>query len=357
MSRFFSKKYDGLTPYVPGEQPKKGQKFVKLNTNESPFPPSLKAVAAGFEAVNGLNLYSDPVCLKLRQTAAGVFGVGAGNVTCGNGSDEVLNFAFAAFCDGLTPAVFPDVTYGFYPVFAAQNRVPFVEIPLKDDFSVDVERMAAEKGTLFIANPNAPTGVALSIETIEFLLESDPSRMVVVDEAYVDFGAESAVGLIGKYENLLVTQTFSKSRSMAGARLGLGFAQESVIADIETLRNSLNPYNVNSVTLAMGAAALRDEEYTRANCLVIGKNRERTGEFLRSRGFVVTDSKANFVFASHPEIGGAEFNMKLREKGILVRHFGRPERIADYNRITVGSAEQMDFFEKAVDAILLETLK
>jgi histidinol-phosphate aminotransferase len=356
MSRFFSEKYEGLSPYVPGEQPRGGRKFVKLNTNESPFPPSPKAVAAGIEAVNGLNLYSDPSCIELRRKASDVFGVGADNITCANGSDEVLNFAFAAFCDSGTPAVFPDVTYGFYPVFAAQNRVPFKEIPLKEDFSVDVERMAAEKGTLFIANPNAPTGVALSLEAIRFLLESDASRMVVVDEAYVDFGAESAVGLVGKYENLLVTQTFSKSRSMAGARLGFGFAQERVIADIETLRNSVNPYNVNSVTQAMGAGALEDEAYTRENCLVIEKNRDELSAYLKRRGFLLTDSKANFVFAAHPKIGGVGFYLKLREKGILVRHFARPERIVDYNRITVGSREQTDVFEKAVDGILEEIL-
>ena len=354
MSRFFSRKFDGLTPYVPGEQPRDGRKFVKLNTNESPFPPSEKAVEAGKKAVGGTNFYSDPLCLKLRKKAAEVFSVGAENITCGNGSDEVLNFAFAAFCDDGTPAVFPDVTYGFYPVFTVQNRVPYIEVPLKEDFSVDIEAMAAEKGTLFVANPNAPTGVALTLDEIEFLVKSDTSRMVVVDEAYVDFGAKSAVGLIKKYENILVTQTFSKSRSMAGARLGLGFACESVIRDMETLRNSLNPYNVNSVTLAMGEAALSDGEYTKKNCLVIAENREKTAAFLKKRGFFVTDSKANFVFASHPLIGGKDFNLRLREKGILVRHFGRPERIAGWNRITVGSREQMEIFEKAVDEILAE---
>ncbi len=346
MSRFFSKKYIDLTPYVPGEQPRGGG-FIKLNTNESPFPPSAKALEAARKAAENVNLYSDPSCARLRETAAAAYGVRPGNIICGNGSDELLNFAFMAYCDETHPAVFPDISYGFYPVFALQNRVPFTQIPLAEDLSMDVRKLRAAGGVLFIANPNAPTGLLLGTGEIEELLLSDPARMVVVDEAYIDFGGESAVKLIEKYDNLLVIQTFSKSRSMAGARLGLAFAQESVIADLETLKYSLNPYNVNAVTQAMGVAALEDRGYMLDNCRTVIENREMTKAALKSAGFEVTDSAANFVFAKHPDAGGAELYAKLREKGILVRHFSSPARISDYNRITVGTRDQMEAFIKA----------
>ena len=217
MSRFFSSEYHTLTPYTPGEQPK-DQQYIKLNTNESPFPPSAKAVTAAAEAATQLQLYSDPECRVLVQKAAEVFGVAPDEMLFTNGSDEILNFAFMAFCDEQHPAIFPDITYGFYPVFAELNGVPYTEIPLKEDFSVSVSDYLAQHKTIFLANPNAPTGMALSLAEIEQIVQSNPDSVVVIDEAYVDFGAESAISLIHRYDNLLVTQTFSKSRSMAGAR-------------------------------------------------------------------------------------------------------------------------------------------
>lgn len=350
MSKFFSSKFSGLAPYVPGEQPK-GAEYIKLNTNESPFPPSPKAVAAGAKALERLMLYPDPECSALCKAAAETFGVRPEQIVCTNGSDEVLSWAFAAFCDGDRPAVFPDVTYGFYPVFARENGVPYREVPLKDDLTMDIDALMAAQGTLFIANPNAPTGIALSRDTIEALLQADPERMVVVDEAYVDFGGESVVKLIDRYDNLLVTQTFSKSRSMAGARLGLGFAAEPVIRDLNTLRFSVNPYNVNSVTLAAGVGALSDPAYTEANCRTIEENRAFTAAGLAKLGFELTDSKANFVFARLPGIDGEALYKALKAKGILVRHFAKPARIADYLRITIGSRAQMEALLSAMAEI------
>lgn len=350
MSRFFSGKYSALTPYVPGEQPR-DRKFVKLNTNESPFPPSPKAVQAAELAAKSVQLYSDPSCRALRETAAALYGVKSDNVICTNGSDEILSFAFAAFCDDGNPAVFCDVTYGFYKVFAAFHRVPATVIPLKEDLTADVNALKEARGTLFIANPNAPTGLALGLDDIEALAASDPERAVVIDEAYVDFGGDSAIPLVKRYPNLLVTRTFSKSRSMAGARLGLGIADASLIADLETLRYSTNPYNINSVTLAMGKAALEDEEYTKKNCRTIAENREFLIAKLRELGFFVTDSKANFVFCRHNSLSGEEIYTRLRQRGVLVRHFDEP-RIRDFNRITVGSREECGILIKELETVL-----
>ena len=351
MSRFFSNKFSGLAPYVPGEQPR-GAEYIKLNTNESPFPPSPGAVAAGAKALERLMLYPDPECGALCAAAAETFGVRPEQVICTNGSDEVLSWAFAAFCDGDRPAVFPDVTYGFYPVFAREQGVPYREVPLKDDLTVDIDAFMEAKGTLVIANPNAPTGIALPRDVIEALLRADPARMVVVDEAYVDFGGESVVKLIERYDNLLVTQTFSKSRSMAGARLGLGFAVEPVIRDLNTLRFSVNPYNVNSVTLAAGIGALADPAYTAANCRTVIENRAFAAAELIKLGFELTDSRANFVFARYPGVDGETLYRELKAKGILVRHFARPVRISDYLRITVGTRAQMEALLRALAEII-----
>ena len=351
MTDFFKTKYKDLTPYVPGEQPR-GGRYVKLNTNESPFPPSPKAVESGMAWLSKANLYSDPSCTDLIKAASASFGVPETCIIASNGSDEVLSWAFAAFCGEGRPGIFPDVTYGFYPVFAAQNRVPYKVIPLRDDLSLDTERMAEADGTLFIANPNAPTGIALSRDEIEKLVKSKPDRIVVVDEAYVDFGAESALALIAKYENLLVTQTFSKSRSMAGARLGFGFACEKLIRDLNTLRYSFNPYNVNMITQAMGIGALSDGGYTLGNCREIIKNRIFASEELKKIGFRLTDSSANFIFAAHPDHSGREIYDYLRENRILIRHFSQPERIKDYNRITVGSTDEMEKLIAALAALI-----
>lgn len=352
MSRFFSKKYDKLTPYTPGEQPRE-RKYIKLNTNESPFAPSEKVVARVAEAARNLQLYSDPTCRALHEKLAEVLGVAPDEVLSTNGSDEILNFAFMAFCDDEHPAAFADITYGFYSVFAELNGVPYDTIPLREDFSIGVEDYIGIGKTIFIANPNAPTGIALSPCEIEKILVSNPDNVVVVDEAYVDFGGESCIPLIKKYKNLLVTGTFSKSRSMAGARLGFGVACRELIADLNTIKYSTNPYNVNSMTMAAGIAMLEDEETTRKNCVTIMENRAWAAAEMKKLGFRMTDSKTNFLFAMHPDMDGAAVYAKLREKGILVRHFSTP-RIAAYNRITVGSRVEMETLIAALKQILEE---
>ena len=350
MSKYLSRKYESLVPYTPGEQPKE-RKFIKLNTNESPFPPSAKAVEYASRAAESLQLYSDPECTPLHAKFAEACGVTPDMVLATNGSDEILNFAFMAFCDKDTPAVFADITYGFYSVFAEINSLPARVIPLKDDFTVNIEDYFDAKGTIFIANPNAPTGIALTRNEIELVLKNNPNNVVVIDEAYVDFGGESCIPLIEKYDNLLVTQTFSKSRSMAGARLGFGIGSKALIADLRTIKYSTNPYNINSMTMAAGIGQLEDEETTRKNCKIIAENRDFLTSELRSLGFDVTDSKTNFVFAKSDKIGGADLYSALRERGILVRHF-TAEKIADYNRITVGTRDQVDALLGAIKDIL-----
>lgn len=352
MSRFFSEKYSTLTPYTPGEQPTERQ-YVKLNTNESPFPPSDKAMAAAAQAAGQLQLYPDPTCRELTAAVAAMCGVNADEVLLTNGSDEILNFAFMAFCDGAHPAVFPDITYGFYKVFAELNGVPYRTVPLRDDLSVDPADFYGANGTVFIANPNAPTGLTLSVAAVEEILKNNPDNVVVIDEAYVDFGAESCVSLIRKYDNLLVTQTFSKSRSMAGARLGFGVGQSSLINDLNTVKYSTNPYNINRLTMAAGLGTLADEAYTRENCRTIMRTRESTTAALRSLGFELADSYTNFLFAKYPGIDGERLYRQLKERGILVRHFAQP-RIADYIRITVGSETEMQVLMGALREIVEE---
>ncbi len=352
MSRFLSDRRKNLVPYTPGEQPK-DMKYVKLNTNESPFPPSEKAVSRACEAAEKLNLYPDPECKVLTEEIAKMCGVSAEEVLVTNGSDEILNFAFIAFCDEKTKAVFPDITYGFYPVFAEINNVPYEEIPLRDDFTINVDDYCGINKNIFIANPNAPTGIMLSLNDIEKILKTNPDNIVVIDEAYVDFGGISAIPLIKKYDNLIVTQTFSKSRSMAGARLGFGVASSELIRDLNTIKYSTNPYNINTMTIAAGLGVLSDEEYTKANCNEIIKNREFTVAELSKLGFSCTNSKANFIFVKHDNANGKEIYLKLKEKGVLIRHFEK-ERISDYNRITIGSREQMEVFIEKLSEVLEE---
>ncbi len=354
MSRYFSKRNATLVPYTPGEQPRE-RTYIKLNTNESPFPPSPRALALAREAAERCALYPDPTMKALREALAETLDVSPDCILPTNGSDEILNFAFAAFCDEKTPAVFADITYGFYAVFADLYHLPTRVIPLREDFSLEPRDYYRAGGTVFIANPNAPTGLALSLDDIEGILRENPDNVVVIDEAYIDFGGESAVPLTTKYDNLLVTQTFSKSRSMAGARLGFGVASPALIRDLDTIKYSTNPYNVNAMTAAMGIGSLADGATTAANCAAIVENRAYTEESLRRLGFELTPSLTNFVFARHPALSGEAVYTALREKGILVRHFTSP-RIADYNRITVGSRADMEALVAALKTILEETL-
>ncbi|MBE6679021.1 MAG: histidinol-phosphate transaminase [Ruminococcaceae bacterium] len=352
MSRFFSEKYKNLTPYTPGEQPR-DMKYIKLNTNESPYLPSEDAIEMAAQAARSLQLYPDPECHELHEKLASLYKVDKSMVLAGNGSDEILNFAFMAFCDKEHPARFPDITYGFYTVFAEINGIPYSELPLNEDFTINISDYTNKNETVFIANPNAPTGIALSLEEIELIVKSNPDAVVVIDEAYVDFGAESAVPLTKKYDNLLVVQTFSKSRSMAGARLGVAVGNAALIADLNTIKYSTNPYNINRMTMAAGIGTLCDEEYTQKNCASIIENREYATERMKKMGFEMTPSLANFIFAKHKKIGGEALYQALRERGILVRHFSK-KRLEDYNRITVGSREQMEILCDRLEEILEE---
>lgn len=352
MSRFLSKKHEKLVPYTPGEQPR-DMKYIKLNTNESPFAPSSLALEYASREAQKYQLYSDPECTELVEYAAKYFGINRDEILFTNGSDEILNFAFMAFCDKDHPAYFADITYGFYSVFADINNVPYKTIPLNDDFTINVSDYYGLCGVIFIANPNAPTGIALSLDEIESIIKANPDNIVVIDEAYVDFGAQSAVKLVKKYDNLLVTQTFSKSRSMAGARLGFGIGCSEIISDLNAIKYSTNPYNVNRVTMAAGLGALADDRYTKYNCKQIIETREKCKKELSALGFEMTPSVTNFLFVKHPTASGEKIYNSLKDRGILVRHFSTPA-LKEYNRITIGLDSDMDALIKALAEILEE---
>ena len=351
MSRFLSPALSAVTPYTPGEQPQ-DQQYIKLNTNESPYLPSPRVVAAVSEAeVEKLRLYSDPACAQLLRTAAAHFGLQPSQVMPGNGSDENLFFALRAFCDEEHPLAYADITYGCYGVWCGLMHIPSRIIPLREDFTLDPADYYGLNTTIVLANPNAPTGLALPRSAIEGILKANPDHVVIVDEAYVDFGGESCVPLIDRYENLLVVQTFSKSRQLAGARLGLAMGNAKLIADLNRVKFSLNPYNINRLTLKAGQAALEDTAYFEKTRAAIMDTRAWTIQQLTDRGFTVLDSRTNFVFASTERINGGELYKKLKENGILVRHFDAP-RIDNWLRITIGTPEQMQALMDAVDKIL-----
>ena len=354
MSRFINSKFSSLEAYTPGEQPT-DMKYIKLNTNESPYPPSEGVIqAVNSVEVSKLNLYPDPACGALKDSIAGLYGVERKNVFVSNGSDDILNFFFMAFCDSDEhPVKFPSISYGFYKVYAELYGVKYKCPDLREDFSIDICDYMGNDANVVIANPNAPTGIALSRAEIERIVKANPDRVVLVDEAYVDFGAESAVELTGKYDNLIVVCTYSKSRSMAGARLGFAIACEELIKDLEKIKYSTNPYNINRLTMVAGIAAITDNGYYTDNCRKVAQTREYTQQRLVSMGFSVTPSKSNFIFASHPDVSGEELYLTLKSRGILVRHFS-DKRICEYNRITVGTREQMDAFLNAVDNVLKE---
>ena len=350
MSRFISSRYRDLEPYVPGEQPS-SQTYIKLNTNEPPFSVSPEVLEKANRRARPYRLYSDTQCVELRKTLSEVYGVPAERIMVTGGSDEALNLAFMTFCSDDMPALFPDITYGFYKVYANVNRLPYEEIPLREDFSLALEDYRGKRGTVFLANPNAPTGIALRRDEIEAFAASRPDDVLVVDEAYVDFGAESCVPLVEKCPNLAVIQTFSKSRSLAGARLGFVIAGEDLIQDLNTLRFSTNPYDVSSFTQALGVAVLEDEAAIRQNCITIQQNRAWTTEMLEKLGFTVLPSLSNFVFARTDRMDGERLYLALKDKGILVRHFSSP-RIRDFNRITIGAIEDMRALKTALETIL-----
>lgn len=351
MSRFLNAKYAGLTAYTPGEQPRDRQ-YIKLNTNESPYPPSPAVLATlDRQDVADLRLYSDPEGTALRAALAQRYGVTPGQVFLSNGSDDILNFAFMAF--GADGAVFPSLTYSFYPVFAALHQVACETVPLAEDFSIDPAALAGRGKLTVLANPNAPTGLALSLDQVEAIVAADPAHVVVVDEAYVDFGADSAASLVDRYDNLLVVMTYSKSRSMAGARLGFALGSRALIEDLEKLKYSTNPYNVNRLTLKLGQAAVDSDDYFRDKARQIMATRDKTAVALRALGFAMPDSRANFLFLTHPKLDGADFYRRCKERGILIRHFSDPA-IAQYNRVTIGTEEDMAAFVQAAREILQE---
>ncbi|MBE6576762.1 MAG: histidinol-phosphate transaminase [Ruminococcaceae bacterium] len=354
MSKYMNSRFSGLEAYTPGEQPTDMQ-YVKLNTNESPYPPSDGVIAAvNSEEVSKLNLYPDPTCKALKDAIASLYGVKRENVFVSNGSDDILNFFFMAFCDEREhPVKFPSISYGFYRVYAELYGVDYKAVPLNEDFTINLADYMANDANVVIANPNAPTGIALSLDDVESIVVANPERVVLVDEAYVDFGAESAVSLTNKYKNLIVVCTYSKSRSMAGARLGFAIADAELIADLEKIKYSTNPYNINRLTMVAGIAAIKDNDYYVNNCKKVIEAREYTVKKLVNMGFEVTPSKANFIFAKSKDIGGKELYLELKKRGILVRHFDTPA-ICEYNRITVGSREQMDKLLLTVEHILKE---
>ena len=353
MSRYMSARFDGLEAYVPGEQPQDMQ-YVKLNTNESPFPPSPQVL----EAVNAaqtarLNLYPDPEGKVLRERLAAMYGVKPENVFLANGSDELLSFAFMAFCDEERPVAFPNISYGFYPVYASLYWVPSTEIPLKEDFSLDPGDYCGLNQNIVIANPNAPTGRAISVADIEEIVRTNPDHVVLIDEAYIDFGGESCLPLVGKYENLLVCQTFSKFRSLAGGRLGFALASPGLIADLDKIKYSTNSYNINRLTMAAAIATLDSNDYYVENGKKIQENRAWTTAELAKLGFETLPSLTNFIFTRCPQVEGGTLYQRLKSKGVLVRHWDKPE-IADWCRVTIGTREQMELFLDKVREILKE---
>ena len=341
MKEFWSGRIREMTPYVPGEQPR-GRTFIKLNTNECPYPPSPRALEAVRAAAgDSLRLYPDPECLELRQTIARRYRLSENQVFMGNGSDEVLAFAFQAFFDPEREIVFPRVSYSFYPVYARYFGLRYRQVPMKDDFSVDLDAMMRENGGVVIPNPNAPTGMALPLERIEALLRANPEAVVIVDEAYVDFGADSAVPLIRDYPNLLVVQTASKSRALAGLRVGWALGSSNLIDGLRCVRDCINSYTVDRVAAAGLKGAMEDEGYFQSVRGRVMATRDRTAQKLAELGFSVLPSRANFLFVSRPGVSGAALQAGLRERGILVRRWDDP-LIADWLRITVGTDGDMD---------------
>lgn len=349
MSRFLKEDYLKLEVYTPGEQPKDTE-YIKLNTNESPFPPAPSVVDTLKKSdIENLRLYSDPTLCNLKKKLADLYSVESENIFLSNGSDDILNFAFMAF--GHKGAIFPDITYGFYTVFAELHGVEYEEIPLKDDFTIDYKDYLAKDKLIVIANPNAPTGNLRPLEEIEEIVRTNPDSVVVIDEAYIDFGGVSAYKLTEKYDNLLTVRTFSKSRSMAGARLGYAIGAKGIIDDLMRIKFSTNPYNINRLTTTLGEATVDAEPYYKEKCREIMDVREYTYKMLTDEGFEVLPSKANFLFAKHPAIDGEKLYTELKKRNILVRHFTK-ERICQFNRITIGTKEQMDKLLDAIKEIL-----
>lgn len=350
MNRYWSKRIQDIVPYTPGEQPK-DQRFIKLNTNECPYPPSPKAVEAIREAAgDSLRLYPDPECVDLRAAIARREGLDISQVFCGNGSDEILAFAFQAFFDPEREVVFPKITYSFYPVYTSFFGLKRLEVPMEPDFSSPIDLLCGNNGGVVLANPNAPTGLAVGLDTVEKLLAANPDVVVIVDEAYVDFGADSAAGLIGRYPNLLVVQTTSKSRALAGLRVGWAMGDAGLIDGLRCVRDSINSYTVDRLAQAGAAAAIRDEGYFQSIRRRVMDTREWTERTLKEKGFTVLPSQANFLYVSHPDRTGKELLDGLRRRGVLVRWWPIPE-IENWLRISIGTQEEMAALSAALEEL------
>lgn len=351
MSRYLKEELQVLRAYTPGEQPQ-DQAYIKLNTNESPYPPAPSVAAAiTRQEVEQLRLYSDPTGAELKEKLAGLYGVEPENVFLSNGSDEVLNFAFLAF--GAEGVAYPDISYGFYPVFAQLYQLDVVEIPLKEDFTVDYRDYCGIGRMVVLANPNAPTGRSIPVAEIRQICQTNRDHVVLIDEAYVDFGGETALPLVQEFDNLLVTRTFSKSRCLAGGRLGYAFGSRALIEDLEKIKYSTNPYNLDRLTLRLGVDTVEAEDYYREKCAAICRTRQWTAGQLEAMGFQVLPSLTNFLFAKTEAMDGQALYQALKRRGILVRHFSNP-RICQYNRITIGTQAQMEQLVQTLKEVLYE---
>lgn len=352
MSRFLNSRYSLLEPYTPGEQPKVTGRLIKLNTNENPYPPApgvMKVI--NDNEIEKLKLYPEPAASMLTDAIAEYYGVTSGNVMVGNGSDEVLAFIFMAMRGANDAIYYPEISYSFYPVYCDIFKARGIKVPLREDFSISASDYFNLDGTIVITNPNAPTGRALTLREIESILVNNEENLVVIDEAYVDFGAESAVKLIDKYDNLLVVQTFSKSRSLAGSRIGFAIACEEIIADLNKLKFSFNPYNLNRLSILAGTEAMKDKAYFKETCSKIIETRESFVKDMTNLGFNVLPSKTNFVFVSSEKISGQDYFEALRKYNIIVRHF-KNKKICDYVRITIGTPEDMNMLVDVTKEIL-----
>lgn len=351
MSKFWSKRTHELDPYTPGEQPQ-DQQYIKLNTNENPYPPSPDAIAAMKEASGeAMRLYPDPNATILKEAIAEYFSLEPNQVFVGNSSDEVLAHTFVALLKHNKPLLFPDISYSFYPAYCSLFGINSKLVPLADDFTITVSDYKQENGGIIFPNPNAPSGIALSLSEVEEILKANPDSVVVVDEAYIDFGGVSAAPLISRYPNLLITQTFSKSRSLAGLRVGFAIGNKELINGLERVKNSFNSYPLDRAAIAGATASIKDQSYFKESCNKIIYTREKTTASLEAMNFLVLPSKANFIFAKPNEFDAQNLYLKLKENGVLVRYFNSP-RINGFLRITIGTDEEMTIFLEKLAAVM-----
>ena len=351
MSKYWNENVKGLEPYIPGEQPK-DKKYIKLNTNENPYPPSPKVTEAISKANNGdLKLYPDPTCSNLIDKIAEYYGVSSDEVFIGNGSDEILAFIFMTYFEKGKKILFPDISYSFYKVYAELFKLDYKMVKLDNEFNIPLDELKKKNGGIILPNPNAPTGKYISTSQLEEVVKTNKDSVVIVDEAYVDFGGESMIKFTKKYPNLLVVQTFSKSRALAGLRVGFAIGNKELIEGLNRIKNSMNSYTIDRIALAGAQAAIEDDKYFKKITKSIIETREKYSAEIKQLGFEVLDSKSNFIFIKHNKLKGEYIYKKLKEKGVLVRYFGS-ERIEDYMRVTIGTNEEMEVFVENIKEII-----